>query len=89
MVEKKTKDEKTQIVSFRKPFLIGLFIFSIVCVPILVMGTLILPLNDWLSLSEPLELSRWVLYGAITGLLLAFVLSILFARSISPEKRKE
>lgn len=86
MAKKETK-EKVVGSAFRGPFLVGLFIFSIVLVPMMITGTLILPLNDWLPLSEPIKAAHWVIYGALAGLLIAAVLSIFFARSVSPEHR--
>ena len=83
--EKARADE--QNISFGRPFLIGLFIFAIVLVPLTVTSTLMLPLNKWFSLSNPLEPGMWVVYGTLSGLVMASILALLFARSISPASK--
>jgi len=70
--------------TFKKPFLIGLFIASIVLVPLTVTAFLMLPINDWLSLSTPVKPGLWTIYGAITGFVLSAIFAFFFARSISP-----
>ncbi len=83
--EKARTDEKK--ISFGRPFLIGLFIFAIVLVPLTVTSTLMLPLNKWFSLTNPLKPGMWVVYGTLTGLVLASILALFFARSISPSSK--
>ncbi|MDP6155622.1 MAG: hypothetical protein QF682_05715 [Candidatus Thermoplasmatota archaeon] len=87
-MSKKTITEKKRVTvekpTFKKPFLIGLFIASIILVPLAVTGTLILPLNDWFSLSTPIRPGSWTILGALTGFLLSAIFAFFFARSISP-----
>jgi len=48
---------------------------------------LMLPLNKWFSLTNPLKPGMWVVYGTLTGLVLASILALFFARSISPSSK--
>ena len=70
-----------------RPFLIGLFLSSIVLVPIIVAATLVLPLDEWFSLTTPLHPGDWVIYGALVGLVLSSLFGLLFAKSISLENK--
>ena len=78
------KEETVDKPTFRKPFLIGLFIASIVLVPLTVTGTIMLPLNDWFSLSTPIKPGLWTIFGVMMGFVLSSIFAFFFARSISP-----
>ncbi len=74
-----------------KPFLIGFLVMGIVIIPICVSAAILLPqdVRQTIPLLKTVKLGQWVMVGFLFGALITSLLSLLFARRVSPSRISE